>query len=72
MELWVKEVKFKIVVREDGRIVVDDVPVKSGQEIEVTIRIPHSGGAAFPLRGLPVRLVDPFLPVDDDVWDASR
>lgn len=67
-----KEVKFKIVVQEDGRIVVDDVPVKSGQEIEVTVRIPHAGGATFPLRGLPVRLVDPFLPVDDDEWDAGR
>ncbi len=67
-----KEVKVRIVVREDGRIVIDDVPVRSGQEIEITLRIPQPGEATFPLRGLPVRYVDPFLPVDENDWNASR
>src|SRR5512138_3785105 len=67
-----KVVKVKIVVTDDGKIVIDDLPVKSGQEVEVTIRIPEPVAATFPLRGLPVRYVDPFRPVDDDEWDASR
>lgn len=67
-----KEVKVKIVVSADGKVVIEDVPVKSGQEVEVTIRIPEPVEATFPLRGLPVRYVDPFRPVDDDEWDASR
>lgn len=67
-----KEVKIKIVVRDDGKIVVENVPVRIGQEIEVTLRIPQPVVATFPLRGLPVRYVDPFLPVDETEWDASR
>jgi hypothetical protein len=67
-----KDVKIKVVVREDGKVVVEDVPVRSGQEIEVTLRIPEPVSATFPLRGLPVRYVDPFLPVDEAEWDASR
>lgn len=68
-----KEVKVKVVVGEDGKVIIENVPVHTGQQVEVTLRIEEAGPARFPLRGLPVRYVDPFLPaVDDSDWDASR
>ena len=68
-----KEVKVKVLVTEDGKLVIDNVPVRKGQQVEVAIRIDDLRPASFPLRGLPVRYVDPFLPaVDESDWDASR
>lgn len=68
-----KEFKIKVVVAEDGKVVVEDVPVHSGQELEVTIRVSEPSRATWPLRGLPVRYVDPFGPaIEDSEWDASR
>lgn len=68
-----KELKIRVRVRDDGTIVVEDAPVKSGQEIEVTLHIPDPVEPTFPLRGLPVRYIDPYLPaVDEGEWDANR
>ncbi len=68
-----KEVKKKVVVLEDGTVVVDGVPVKKGDEVEVVIRIGDPVAPGYPLRGLPVRYVDPFGPAaDESEWDASK
>lgn len=68
-----KEVKIKVIVSEDGKVIIEDIPVHTGQQVEVTLRIDEPAPARFPLRGLPVRYIDPFLPaVDDSDWDASR
>ena len=67
-----KERKIRIVVLEDGKVVIDDLPVKKGQRVEVTLRIEPPSPPAYPLRGLPVRLIDPFLPVDESEWESSR
>ena len=59
-----KEHKFKVVVLKDGQVVVDGVPVKEGQEVEVTIRIEESLPATY-------RYIEPFEPaVDPSEWDA--
>jgi hypothetical protein len=69
----VKEHKFKIVVLTDGRVVVDGVPVKEGQEVEVTIRIEDPEVASFPSHDLPFRYDDPFgAAVDESEWDALK
>ncbi|HEX7705325.1 MAG TPA: hypothetical protein VF701_02605 [Thermoanaerobaculia bacterium] len=67
-----KEHKVRIKVLEDGRLVIDDLPVKKGEEIEVIVRLPSREKPSRRLRGLPVQYVDPFLPVDERDWDADR
>ncbi|MEA2239591.1 MAG: hypothetical protein QOC81_4315 [Thermoanaerobaculia bacterium] len=68
-----KEHKFKVVVMKDGRVVVDDVPVTEGEEVEVTIRIEDPVPVTYPLFGLPFRYIEPFEPaVDPSEWDALK
>jgi len=68
-----KEHKFKVVVLRDGRIVIDDVPVTEGQEVEVTIRIEDPVPPTYPLFGLPFRYIEPFEPaIDPSEWDALK
>jgi len=68
-----KEMKVKVIVLDDGRIVIEDVPVLPGQQVEVTIAIDDPVLPAFPLRGLPFRLDDPFGPaVDPSEWNVLK
>lgn len=64
--------KFRVVVLEDGKVVIEGLPVKKGQRVEVTVSVPEPARPAYPLRGLPVRYDEPFLPATDESdWDAS-
>jgi hypothetical protein len=68
-----KEHKVKVLVLDDGRIVIDGLPVTEGQQVEVTIRIEDPVLPVFPLHGLPFRYDDPFEPaVDESEWDALK
>jgi len=68
-----KEQKFKILVLENGKVVIDGLPVKKGQSVEVTIRIEEPAEPAYPLRGLPVRFDAPYAPaVDETEWETLR
>ena len=68
-----KEYTVKVTVRDDGRVVLDGVPVVEGQQIEVTIKIEDPVLPAYPLRGLPFRLADPFGPaVDPSEWNVLK
>lgn len=51
----------------------EDLPVRKGQQVEVTVRIDEPVEPTWPLRGLPVRLTDPFLPANpESEWEADR
>jgi hypothetical protein len=67
-----KEQKIRVVIVEDGKLEIDGLPVSKGDEIEVIIRRRQEKKPTFPLRGLPVKYIDPFLPVDDGEWDAVK
>ncbi len=68
-----KKLKKKVLVLQDGRLVIDDLPVRQGQQVEVAISIDKPSPPTYPLRGTPVRYVDPFLPaIDDSEWESSR
>ncbi len=67
-----KEKKIEIVVREDGRIELEDLPVRKSQQVEVTVRIEEPIEPTWPLRGLPVKLDLPFEPASDESeWEAG-
>lgn len=68
-----KEHKVKLAVLEDGRIEIEDVPVRKGDYVEVILRIEERTAPTWPLRGMPVKLHQPFAPaVDESEWDAER
>jgi len=67
-----KETKFKIVVIEDGRIVIEEPALRKGQHIEITIRSSERPLPTWPLRGLPVVYRDPFGPaVPESEWESE-
>lgn len=68
-----KEHKVKVVVLENGKVVVEGIPVTKGQQVEVVIRVEEQPKPTYPLRGLPIRYDEPFLPaVPESEWDASK
>ncbi|HEX7678594.1 MAG TPA: hypothetical protein VF713_10760 [Thermoanaerobaculia bacterium] len=68
-----KEYKVKVTVLDDGRVVLEGVPVVEGQQIEVTITIEDPVLPRYPLRGLPFRLDDPFGPaVEPSEWNVLK
>ena len=53
---WImKTHKVKVVVLEDGKIVIDDLPVVKGDEVEVAIQILDPIPVTYPLHGAPFR-----------------
>ena len=65
--------RAEAVLSEDGVITVRDIPFRRGESVEVIVlpfppvTIP---GSRYPLRGTPVKLVDPAEPVADADWEA--
>ncbi len=59
----------------DGVLVLDDLPFRAGDSVEVTIFArPHHDDSAdrYPLRGLPITYLDPTETVAEDDWEACR
>jgi hypothetical protein len=65
--------KVTTVVLKNGKIVLDDLPVIEGDEVEVTIEVLDRYPVTYPLHGAPFRYDDPFGPaVDPSEWDALK
>lgn len=62
-------------VREDGSLMINNVPFHAGETVEVIILPQHTNQAsqdAYPLRGTKVEYIDPFKPVAESDWDACQ
>lgn len=71
MEEYRKETK----VSSDGTLIITGLPFRAGDPVEVIIRShEHKGGRGkcYPLRGKPVRYVDPFRSVAEEDWEALK
>jgi hypothetical protein len=62
-------------LRDDGTLVLDQLPFPAGETVEVIILArpaqPKQGGK-YPLRGTLVHYDQPFEPVAEDDWEALR
>jgi len=69
-------VEENVVVREDGQVVVDDLPVKAGDRVRVQVLIPDEqteDRALYPLRGkTPYKFENPTDPVMPEDWEARE
>ena len=63
--------RVEIVLSEDGKLSLDQLPFRAGQAVEVIV-IPSSGSSvsAAKLRGSVVRYDFPTDPVADEDWDV--
>lgn len=66
--------RIETVVEEDGSLVLREVPVRAGEQVEVIVLVrDHLGGTnRYPLRGKPVRYDDPTESVAEADWEILR
>jgi hypothetical protein len=59
----------------DKSLILTGLPFEAGDKVEVIVRgqeHPQGNGERYPLRGKPIRYVDPFSSVAEEDWEASR
>lgn len=67
--------KTEAIVPSDGTLTITGLPFEVGHRVEVIVRDPSADGETgdrYPLRGKPIRYVDPFEAAADGEWDALR
>lgn len=60
-------------VEQEGVIVLNDLPFHKGETVEVVItarRTKLPGQSDYPLRGKPVKLINPFDAVAENDWSV--
>lgn len=70
MEVYRVETK----VLGDGTLNLEKLPFAEGDEVEVTIRACRRVQKVkdYPLRGRPIRYIEPFKSVNVDEWEALQ
>jgi hypothetical protein len=66
--------RIEATLNQDGTLTLKDLPYHAGESVEVIV-LPASKtllADPYPLRGKPVSLVDPTLPVAEDDWHAAE
>jgi hypothetical protein len=58
----------------DGQLELKELPFRAGDTVEVIILARQSkpNGQEYPLRGQPIKYVDPTEPVAQSDWDAIQ
>lgn len=67
--------RIEATVSHDGTVTIKGVPFRAGDKVEVIMRSREYGkecSELYPLRGKPIRYVDPFESVAEDDWEALR
>lgn len=62
------------IVPASGKVTLK-VPFRAGAQVEVTVRSCKralKGGKRYPLRGKPIRYIDPFKSVAERDWDILK
>ena len=67
--------RVEAILTEDGRLLLDELPFRAGQAVEVIV-LPASAGtrtaALHPMRGMALRFDDPTAPVADQDWGVLQ
>lgn len=59
------------VVHDDGTVVIDNLPFRKGQKLEVILlEEAHEIRSSYALRGTPVRYGGPIEGVAEDEWET--
>lgn len=70
MEVYHVETK----IASDGTLTLQELPFEEGAEVEVIVRARRQARKSqdYPLRGKPIRYIEPFKSVDEDEWEALQ
>ena len=65
---------IEITLSQDGKLMLDELPFRAGDTVEVIILAQQSkqNGQDYPLRGQPIKYVEPTDPVAETDWDAIQ
>ncbi|MBI1913337.1 MAG: hypothetical protein HYS12_01050 [Planctomycetes bacterium] len=65
--------RVEVVLSEDGKLLLDHLPFRAGQAVEVIVLpVVPSTAAGQPLRGSVLRYDRPTEPIAEADWDALR
>ena len=67
--------RLETVVQQDGKLTLNNLPLKAGVAIEVIIRVQPVANLSsdrYPLRGKPVIYLHPMEPVAGSDWSAMQ
>ena len=67
--------RVEATVSNDGTLTIKGVPFRAGDKVEVIVRsreCEKERSGRYPLRGKPIRYVDPFESVAKDDWEALK
>ena len=67
--------RVEATLQQDGTLTLNNLPLGAGETVEVIILVqpPVAGDhQQYPLRGVPVRYVDPMEPVAQADWEAAQ
>jgi hypothetical protein len=67
--------RVETTVSDEKTLTIKGLPFRAGDKVEVIVRGREREwecSTRYPLRGKPIRYVDPFESVAEDDWDALR
>jgi len=67
--------RVKTTIAKDGMLAIKDLPFAAGDAVEVIVRSEKRGqkpGKRYPLRGKPVRYLEPFQSVAEEDWEVLK
>jgi hypothetical protein len=67
--------RVEATVSNDGTLTIKEVPFQAGDRVEVIVRSRErekERSGRYPLRGKPIRYVDPFESVAKDDWEVLK
>jgi len=70
-----KDYKVETKIERDGSLTIKGLPFRAGERVQVIVRgrQPAAGnGDRHPLRGKPVRYIDPFGGVAEGDWEVLK
>ncbi len=70
-----KTYRVETTVSNDGTLTIEALPFQAGDKVEVIVRScegKQKNGPGYPLRGQPIRYIEPFESVAEDAWDALK
>jgi hypothetical protein len=70
-----QDFRLETKVESDGSLTIKDLPFSAGDNVEVIIRGRKAGTdqkKRYPLRGTPIRYLDPVGSVAEEDWEALR
>jgi hypothetical protein len=67
--------RIEATLEQDGTLTLEHLPFHAGETVQITIvgkDESHTSVERRKLRGTPVTIVDPFVPIAEHEWESSQ